>query len=100
MRRRDLIRAGNLLDEGDNIWSDILPPPESDNAYSLKISLAEAARREAPVISELVIPLLFRHPLVWTVLAVLSFMTRGLLSFTHGCLQRAYRATTSKHGSP
>lgn len=95
MRRQGIIQAGNQVDEGDNIWSDVFPPMESHEAYCLKIALTETARDAAPVIYRYVVPLLFRHPLVWAGLAALSFLSRCFLSFIHGCLERAYRATTA-----
>lgn len=101
MRRRGILQAGNPVGEGDSLWADIFPPLESHEAYSLKIALTETARDAAPVIYRHVVPLLFRHPLVWAGLAALSFLSRGFLSFIHGCLERAYRATTatSRHRS-
>jgi hypothetical protein len=99
MRRRAIIEGGNQVDQTDHILADIFPPVESFGAYNLKIALTETARQGAPVICELAIPLLFRHPLVWASLAALSLSARYFLSFTHDCLQRAYRTTTSKHHS-
>jgi hypothetical protein len=101
MRRQDTIRAGKQVKE-DHMWGDIFPPTESFEAYNLKIALTETAGHLAPVIYGCEIPLLFRHPLVWTSLAVLSFLTRRFLSFIHECLKQAYRTTTttSKHHSP
>lgn len=95
MRRKDIIRAGNQVDAKDNVWADIFPPMESLEAHSLKIALTETGRPGAPVIYGHTIPLLLKHPLVWASLAALSFLTRGFLSFIHGCLERAYRATTA-----
>lgn len=95
MRRRSIIAGGNQVEEYDNFWVDLFPPTESLEAYTVKISLTETGRAAAPVVLKLAIPLLLSHPLVWVSLAALSFLTRYLFSFTHGCLQRAYRATTA-----
>lgn len=101
MRRRGIIQDGKQVDPVDYMLADIFPPVESFEAYNLKIALTETARQGAPVLYELAIPLLFRHPLVWASLAALSLSARYFLSFTHGCLQRAYcaKTATSRQGS-
>lgn len=99
MHRQSLHHAGNQVAEGDNIWTDIFPPAESREAYSLKIALTETASEGARVIFTQAVPLLFRHPLVWAGLTALSFLSRGFLSFIHGCLERAYRATSRQRSS-
>lgn len=99
VRRREIIRAGNQLEERDGMWEDIFPLIESLDAYSLKISLTETARPGAPVIYGYQVPILFRHPLVWASLAAVSFLSRSFLSFIHGSLEQAYNATTAHQRS-
>lgn len=78
----------------DNIWTDVFPAAEALNSYTLRLALTQNGNQAAPVIWGRQIPLLFGNPLVWMILIALSFFIYHFLSFIHGCLERAYRATT------
>lgn len=95
MRRRDVIQAGQQVPAADNLWADLFPEAERLDSYSLRVSLRETGNLGAALIHGHEIPLMLRHPLIWAGLMALSFFSRGFLSFIHGCLERAYRATTA-----
>lgn len=95
MRRRGIVQAGNQVDDEDHMWQDVFPAMETLHAYTLKLTLAETGHLMAPVIYGYSIPMLFRHPFIWMGLASLSFFSYHVLSFIHGCLQRANRATNA-----
>lgn len=94
-RRGDIIEAGNQVPDGDNLWEDLFPAMETNNAYTLKLALNETGAVMAPTIYGYSIPLLINHPFVWAGLMALAFFNYHFLSFIHGCLERAYRATTA-----
>jgi hypothetical protein len=93
MRRHEIIQAGNQVDDGDRLWGDIFPGMEILHAYTLKLALTETGHNMALVIYEYAIPLMIGNPLVWASLMVLAFFNYHFISFIHGCLQQANRAT-------
>ena len=94
-RRRDIIQAGNQVEAGDTLWEDLFPLQDTLNSYTLTLGLTETGHDDARVIHGRLIPLLLTHPFLWIGSMALSFFSYHFLSFIHGCLQRATRATNA-----
>jgi hypothetical protein len=93
MRRSIADQAGLPIEAEDNAWEDLFPAAETLNAYTLRLSLNMTGNPMAVGIHEYVIPLLIGNPLTWAGLMTVAFLSYHFLSFIHGCLQQASRAT-------
>lgn len=92
-RRRDVLQNGFENVAGDNVWGDLFPWEEALDSYTVAVGLAETGRPGALLIRGYAAPLLIGNPLIWIGLMALSFCNWHFLSFLHGCLKQAHRAT-------
>ena len=95
-RRRKNGLSWNEMEPGDNLLIDLFPQKETDEAYTIHISLTEGEKSAPTVLLAFSGALRFENPLFWLMLIILALINSYLLSLVHGCLKRACHAVSRR----